>query len=134
MEDAQCADMNEKSYSRFFWFLVFEIWSSKDETIWLHKKIVQKQLNLQERCVMSWANEKFNFLIFSFWDMVNFVLKFVKIMLGGFRPSKPPVLWGASPLTPPNVYVGSIPSSCWWFLLVPQFLSQLPVGFWIESA
>ena len=28
MKDAQCAESNEKSYFRFFQFLVFEIWSS----------------------------------------------------------------------------------------------------------
>ena len=51
MKDAQCAETNEKSYFRF---LDFEVWSSKDVTIQLKKKIVQKWSNLQGRCGLMW--------------------------------------------------------------------------------
>ena len=39
------------------------------------KKIVQKWLNSQERCGMCRNEWKINFPIFSFWVMVDFVLK-----------------------------------------------------------
>ena len=39
------------------------------------KKILQKGSNLHEKCVMKWNERKINFPIFSFWVMVDFVLK-----------------------------------------------------------
>ena len=53
MKDAQYAETNEKTVSLFFWFLVFELWSSI-LTVYLKKMIPS---------------------IYSFWDMVDFVLK-----------------------------------------------------------
>ena len=42
------------------------------------KKIVEKWPNLQEICAMSGNELKINFPIFSFRDMVDFILKFEK--------------------------------------------------------
>ena len=91
--------------NQIFRFLFFELWSIlftifkwiTDQKITL-KKYYQKWPNLQEKCAMYWNKQKFNFLIFNFLNMVNFVLKFrKKIMLRGPAHLKPPFLWGALP-------------------------------------
>ena len=41
MEDAECAETNEKSIIHFLWFLVFEIWS------FLYSKVVNFSMNFE---------------------------------------------------------------------------------------
>ena len=84
MKDAHCAETNEKSIFRFFfWVMVNCVYNFWRLTIIFKcitdKKIfVQKWPNLHEICEMCWNEWKKNFLIFaifSFWDMVVFVHK-----------------------------------------------------------
>ena len=69
MKNAQYAEWKKNQISDFC-----------DFSILLLTKIffvVQKWPHLYERWAMCWNEWKMNFPIFSFWDMVDFVLKFV---------------------------------------------------------
>ena len=73
------------------WLTIFTIYgATPDFSSVSPTKIVQKWPNSQEICSMSWNEWKINFQIFptfSFWYMVDFVLKFrIIFMLGGFAP------------------------------------------------
>ena len=65
IKDAQCAETKEKSYIRFFRFLVFELLTSK-----MSQKM-RKELNFLQN-LNFWPKWFFS-AILSFWDMIAFV-------------------------------------------------------------
>ena len=83
MKDAQCAELNEKSVFRFLWFYILNYGRFCSQFLMNNrpklpkKKLLQKWIDLHERCAMCWNERIINFsifVIFTLWDMVDYVL------------------------------------------------------------
>ena len=67
MKDAHSAESNEKSYIRFFWFLVFELWLIEftiyDDTLGVPPTKTKKLSKSGQICRKKWPNLVFEIMV-----------------------------------------------------------------------